>query len=209
MLSLSDFHFPDDITIKFFSRLSLTELNQSGKVCKLWYDLSKNNELWILFYKELNPFEKNLIFEKNKIKEIVVLELQKHEIEAYKIVNLINDYTIAAMFCSSISLNNLKKKPLDCCFYVMSTVRKDCTKLYSKMAEIFDSYLKNKTHYSDYDNHPLNLLNHLFEACHDNNYRKNPDYVNLLNENMIKAKKSSEIFLNLKNSQSLEGTYFD
>lgn len=208
MLSLSDPHFPDEIILKFLARLSLSEINQSELVCKKWYDLSKNNDLWIPFYQVLNPFEGNLIFEKNKLKEIVFLDLQKHEKEAYKVINLISDYTIAALFCPSISLNNLKKMPLDCCFYVMSTVRNDCTNLYDTITEYFASSLINKEPY-DYDKRPFDLLKHLFEACHDKIYRKNPAYTKLLDLKMLKA----EFYLNLlnlkKNSQSLEGTYFD
>ncbi|MBA2368700.1 MAG: F-box protein [Candidatus Protochlamydia sp.] len=210
MLNICYPFFPDEITRKFFSCLSLTELAKAGSVCKHWYSVSKENELWFPFYKELNPFEKNIIFEKNKLKEIIIIDLQEHVNEADRIVNFINDYAIAAMFCSSISLNKLKKMPLECCFHVMSTARNNCAKLYLKITEVFEISLKGKESVSNYDASPLDLLDHLFKACHDDNYRKDPEYKNSLYKNFLKAHHCQEVFIRLKNAHSLgEGTYFD
>lgn len=173
---------PEDINLLYRSYLSPSELFQSGQVSKNWHILSGSNQLWMKFYKALNLCKYDtLILDDKNIKNSVILDLKKYHKEANHIINLINSDEIAAMICPYVSLSELKNKPpLDRIFSIMSTVRKDCTDLFTKISLHFQSYLAEKAAYLqnppssrelysakyEIDNKPFKLLHHLIQKKH-------------------------------------------
>ncbi|MBA2368626.1 MAG: F-box protein [Candidatus Protochlamydia sp.] len=117
------FNIPIDIQIQCLSFLTPYQLFESRLVSKEWQGVTKNVNLWIYFLNELNI---DIESSKNPDRQSVIFtEITKYHKEAETIISFLYNDQIAIKFCSSVSLNDLKKMHiLDRSYYIISGSRK-------------------------------------------------------------------------------------